>query len=126
MCKPDFRILTEHQQKVLNRSVLGLGVLIYVMSSKIGNLQQDVNDKWFVYQYLLMLSFILVLLSLRKEAINLFTIYGYRIMMYGLINFYIDTYCGIESWSWNDYLTVILIGIEAVFATIKRIKNERR
>jgi hypothetical protein len=116
----------ESQQRVLDRFVLGLGVLIYLMSSKIGNLQQDINDKWFVYQYLLMMSFILVLLSLRKEAINLFTIYGYRIMMYGLINFYIDTYCEIDSWSWNDFLTVILIGIEAVFATIKRIKNERR
>lgn len=118
-----FQILTEHQQKVLDRFILGLGVLIYLNSSKIGNLQKDVDDKWLVYQYLLMFSFILILLSLKKEVIRLFSIYGYRIMMYGLINFYIDTYCGIQGWSWNDYLTAIMIGIEALIATIK---NKRK
>lgn len=96
------------------------------MSSKIGNLQENVDDKWFVYQCLLMFSFILILSALRKEAIRLFSIYGYRIMMYGLINFYIDTYCGVQEWSWNDYLTAILIGIEALIATLKKRKNERR
>ena len=44
-------------------------------------------------------------------------------MMYGLINFYIDTYCGIQGWSWNDYLTAIMIGIEALIATIKKKKK---
>ena len=46
--------------------------------------------------------------------------------MYLLINYFIDKYFGLDSWSWNDYLTVVLIGIEAVVSTIKRIKNERR
>ena len=93
---------------------------MYLNSSKIGNLQEIVNDKWFVYQYLLMASYMLILLALRKEVIRLFSSYGYRIMMYGLSNFYIDTYCGIKDWSWNDYLTVFLIGIEVIIKTLKK------
>jgi amino acid permease len=64
--------------------------------------------------------------SLRSEAIRLITKTGYKIILYLLINYFIDKYFGLDSWSWNDYLTVVLIGIEAVVSTIKRIKNERR
>ena len=71
-------------------------------------------------------NFTLMFFSLRSEAIKLITKTGYKIILYLLINFYIDKYFGLDSWSWNDFITLILIGIEAVFATIKRIKNERR
>lgn len=62
----------------------------------------------------------LVLLALRKEAIKLFTVYGFNIMMYCLCNFYIDTYIGTKGWSWNDFFTIVLIIFEILIHKIKK------
>jgi hypothetical protein len=62
-----------------------------------------------------MADFLLVVFALRIEVKRLIGNSGYKIIFYGLLNYFFDQYYGLKGWSWNDYFTIIMIGLEAIF-----------
>lgn len=118
----DFLTLKEHQQLGLNRGLLILSAIIYVTSSLVANYEATVNEAWLRWKYILMFDFILIFVAVRAEVTKLISVYGYRIILYTLINYYIDDYFGLKDWSWNDRLTIGLILIEALIVIIKNKK----
>lgn len=115
----DFLTLKENQQFVLNKIILVFAILLYVFSTEIANYQTTVDEAWFRWKNILMFDFTLVIYSLRNEVKNVVSKFGYKIIYIVLLNYFFDQYLGFKGWSWNDYLTVILIGIEAIIATLK-------
>ena len=115
----DFLTLKERQRLGLNRGLLILSAIIYVTSSLVANHDTTVNEAWARWKYILMFDFILVFIVLRKEVIKLVSIYGYKIILYTLINYYIDNYFGLKGWSLNDFLTIVLIIFELPIHKIK-------
>ena len=63
-------------------------------------------------------DFLLLLITLRNEVKKYIGSYGYRIIIYLLINHFADRYFGIKHWSWNDTLTVVAIVIEYVVKVV--------
>ncbi len=59
-------------------------------------------------------NFTLIFFSLQMEVKKLITITGYRIILYLLINYFIDKYLGLIGWSWNDFITIALVIIESI------------
>ena len=116
----DFLTLKEPQRFALNRSLLFLSVILYVTSSLIANYGTTVNEAWWRFKFILMFDFMLILFALRKEVIKLVSIYGYRIMLYSLINYFIDSYFGEKGWSWNDFLTIALILLEVLILKFRK------
>jgi hypothetical protein len=58
--------------------------------------------------------------SLRNEAIRLITKTGYKIILYLLINYFIDKYFGLDGWSWNDFLTIGLLVLEYIIIKYRK------
>lgn len=110
-------------QFVLNRSLLLFSCLLFFGASYIANYHATVDEAWKRWEYIIYFDFILMFFSLRIEAKKLLTNSGYKIVMYLLINFFIDEYLGYKTWSWNDYLTVIGIGIEAIAYNLGVVKK---
>ena len=122
----EFQTQKEHLQNDLDKIGLVISVVLMLFSSEIANYNTTVNEAWFVWKNINYFNYVIIFWALRKEVIKKIGKTGYKIVISLLINYFIDQYFELKGWSWNDFLTVILIGIEAVFATIKRIKNERR
>ena len=122
----EFQTQKESQQNDLDKIGLVISVVLMLFSSEIANYNTTVNEAWFVWKNINYFNYVIIFWALRKEVIKKIGKTGYKIVISLLINYFIDQYFELKGWSWNDFLTVILIGVEAVFATIKRIKNERR
>lgn len=111
------------QPFVLNRLLLVFAVLLYIFSSKIANYHTTVDEAWFRWKLIIMFDILLFIYSLREEVKKLFTIFGYKVIIYGLINYHIDCYNKESGWSWNDYFTIILIATEAIYTSMKNKKK---
>jgi hypothetical protein len=61
---------------------------------------------------ILRFNFLLIFISLRDGVKKLIGSLFYRILIYILINNFIDIYFGYTTWSWNDFLTVFVTIIE--------------
>lgn len=120
----DLLIQKERQRLGLNRILLLFAIVSFFFSSYIANYDTTVNEAWIRWKYIIYFDFILMFFSLRIEAKKLLTNTGYKIVMYLLINFFIDEYLGYKTWSWNDYLTVIGIGIEAIAYNLGAVKKK--
>jgi hypothetical protein len=102
---------------------LVFAVLLYVFSSKIANYHTTVDEAWFRWKLIIMFDIIVIIYSLREEVKKLITCFGYKVIIYGLINYYIDVYNGETGWSYNDYFTIILLATEALYAALKNEKK---
>lgn len=122
----DLLIQKERQLLGLNRILLLFAIVSFFFSSYIANYDTTVNEAWIRWKHIIYFDFILIFFLLRIEAKKLLTNTGYKIVMYLLINFFIDEYMGYNTWSWNDKITLIVIAVETVIATLKNRKNERR
>ena len=58
--------------------------------------------------------YLLIVFALRVEAVKLIGPLFYRIVVYILINNFIDRYFGIIGWSWNDYITIFVVVLDFV------------
>ena len=115
--------LKENLLFALNRILLLFSCLLFFCASYIANYHATVNEAWKRWEYIIYTAFILMFFSLRAEAKKLLTNTGYKIVLYLLMNFFIDEYMGYESWSWNDFVTVGFIVVELI---LNKFKNERR
>lgn len=108
----------------LNRGLLRLAVLVILFVKKITDYLYFMYDiePWELGMDLYRFAFMLAFFALGNGGAKLITNIEYRITLYLLINNFYDRYHGITEWSTNDTITVILIGIEALIATIKKSK----
>lgn len=104
----------------LNRLLLIFAVVCFFFSSYIANYDTTVNEAWLRWKFIMYLNFIIVYYSLRTEVKKILTTVGYKIVLYLLINFFIDKYFGFESWSLNDLFTLIFIVAEAIVKKYKK------
>ena len=98
----------------LSRLLLIVCCLLFFSSSYIANYNTTVDDAWKRWNFLMYFNFTLMFISLRKEAKKLITNTGYKIVLYLLINYFIDKYFGLKEWSFNDLLTVAFILLELI------------
>jgi len=68
---------------------------------------------------ILRFNFLLIFIALRDGVKKLIGSLFYRILIYILINNFIDKYFGYTTWSWNDCLTVFITIIEYYIEYIK-------
>lgn len=117
-----FQTLKERLQSSLNinRVLLILAVLLYVFSTDIANYNTTVNEAWTLWKNILHFDFILVIFALRKEVAKLITKAGFKIILYILINYFIDEFLNNQSWSWNDFLTIFCIIAELIYSKYEK------
>lgn len=118
--KQDLQDRKERPQFDLNSFMLLTGSLLFFASSYIANYKTTVNEAWERWEFLMYFNFTLMFFSLRNEAKKLITNTGYRIVLYLLINYFIDSYFGLKDWSWNDFITVIIVIIELIYNKHKK------
>ena len=110
--------MQDHQtQKVnlqfaLSRLLLIGCCIIFFSSSYIANYNSTVDEAWQRWNFLMYFNFTLMFFSLRNEAKKIITNTGYKIVLYLLINYFIDKYLKLSGWSWNDFLTIGLVLLE--------------
>jgi len=107
----------------LNKIVLVISIILALFSANIANIIYDNYqiEPWLFTINLLRFDFLLVIFALRTEVKNLIGGMWYRIIVYILINNFIDRYFGITDWSINDYLTIIIVILE--YLIHKKIKK---
>ena len=110
----------------LNRVLLVFSVLLYLNSQKIANYNTTIDEAWFIWKIILMLVLTMLVFSLKSEVVKLVTALGYKIIIYTLINYFIDVYLNEKDWSLNDYLTVSIVVIEGLIFKYKKMKNENK
>jgi hypothetical protein len=112
-----FLIQKEHllRDPKFNVGLLVVAVFIYIISTDIANYHSTVKEAWWRWKNILMADFLLVVFALRIEVKRLIGNSGFKIIFYGLLNYFFDQYYGLKGWSWNDYLTIIMISLEAIF-----------
>jgi len=112
----------ESQQLDLNKIALFLSVFLLLFSSQIANYNTTVDESWFIWKNIMYFNFTLMFFTLRKEVVKIIGMIGYKIIIYTLLNYFIDQYCGYTDWTWNDFITVGFILLELIF---KKIKNDK-
>ena len=116
----DFLILRENQRFVLNRLLLLIAVVLYIFSTEIANYGTTVNEAWFRWKNILMFDLTLIVFALRSEIKKLVTKVGFEIIIFILINYFIDQFFGLKGWSWNDYITIGLVVVDFLKYKLKK------
>jgi hypothetical protein len=98
----------------LNKSIFILSVILALFSGDIANILYESYqiEPWLFTINLLRFDFLLMIFSLRLEVKKYIGSMWYKIIVYILINNFIDRYFGITGWSWNDYITIVAVIIE--------------
>lgn len=116
----DHQTLKEHQQLDLNRILLVFAIVSFFFSSYIANYGTTVNEAWIRWKFIIYLDFTIAYYSLRSEVKKLITYFGYKIVIYLLINYFIDEYFGLKDWSLNDFITIAIIVLEFAYNKLKK------
>jgi hypothetical protein len=108
------------QLKGLTKILISLSILGVLFGSYVANyFTKDFDTAWTYYASVLIFSFMLLFISLRQEIKSVISNTFYRIVLYTLINNFIDRYFGVTDWSWNDYITISMIIIEFLIHKFK-------
>ena len=122
----EYQILKENQLYVLSKIGLVISVLLLLFSSEIANYNTTVDEAWFIWKNLIHFNYVIIFWSLRKEVIKKLGNISYKIIIYLLLNYFIDQYFDYADWTWNDYLTIIFIIIETLIVTYKKYKTTNK
>lgn len=110
----------EEQLKCLNRLLILLSILGVLFGSYVVKyLTKDFDTAWTYYASILIFSFMILFISLREEIKSVISKTLYRIVLYTLINNFIDRYFGVTDWSWNDFITIGMILMEFLIHKFK-------
>ena len=71
-------------------------------------------EPWLFTINLFRFNFLMLIYTLRIEVKKLIGSMLYRVVVYVLINNFIDRFFGIEGWSWNDYITIMVVVLDFV------------
>ena len=114
----EYQTLKEHLLHALNKIALVLSVVLLLFSSEIANYNTTINEAWFIWKNIIHFNYVIIFWSLKKEVIEKIGEIIYKIIIYLLLNYFIDQYFGLKGWSWNDFLTVTLIILELIIKKI--------
>jgi hypothetical protein len=99
--------------------------LSFFFAAEIANhYTSNIDYSWALLANIHRVVLLLFMVVLRKELRRFVGDILHRIMVYLLVNHFIDRYLGYNTWSWNDAITLIAIGVESSIFWIKRKKNE--
>jgi hypothetical protein len=108
------------QLKGLTKILISLSIFGVLFGSYVANYFTKDNDTaWTYYASVLIFSFMLLFVSLRQEIKSVISNTFYRIVLYTLINNFIDRYFGVTDWYWNDYITISMIIMEFLIHKFK-------
>lgn len=82
----------------------------------------DANEAWMIFGSIQRVDFLLVIFALRIEVKRLISTIGYRVILYLLINHFIDRYLGYNTWSINDIFTIAGVLLEFFIYLYKKRK----
>ncbi len=85
-----------------------------MFASYIASYKTTEEVAWVRFGNILIFDFLLLFVALREAARNIVGELGYKTIAYLLINHFFDTAIGLEGWSWNDFLTILVIVIEFI------------
>lgn len=110
----------ESQLKDLNKVLFLTSLILFFISSYLANyISIDADSAWNNFALILRFDFLLIFVSLRDGVKKFIGELFYRIIIYLLINNFIDKYFGNNTWSWNDCLTIFVTIIEYYIEYIK-------
>jgi len=110
----------ENQLKDLNKVLFLTSLILFFISSYLANyISIDADSAWNNFALILRFDFLLIFISLKDGVKKFIGKLFYRIIVYLLINNFIDKYFGYTTWSWNDCLTVFITIIEYYIEYIK-------
>ena len=104
-------------QKVgLDSVLIVISILLLIKTANISDYLLDKYniESWKFSLNLTRLCYLLMLYALRIEVKKLIGSMLYRVVVYVLINNFIDRFFGIEGWSWNDYITIMVVVLDFV------------
>jgi len=117
----EYPIQKENLLFALDKACVIFSFLTLLTASYIANYNTEINTAWIRFSNLLYFDFLLVFFALRRSAKIIIGNTFYKIIVYLLINNFFDKAIGLEGWSWNDFLTVLIVTVEYV-VSIKRSK----
>jgi len=108
-----------HTQKVsllntLNKVMIiaACGSLFFASQIACYNTTPDIA--WIRFTNILVFDFLLIFVALRNEVIRLIGLHWFKLIAYILINHFIDRYFGLNGYSWNDFITIMLVILEFI------------
>lgn len=111
-----------HRLKLnFNKILLSVGVILILFASYVADYLAVKTGKnsWVIGINIYRLDFLLILVALRDGIKKLISIVGYRVIVYLLINHFIDKYLGYDDWSYNDAITLATIELDVMLAFFK-------
>lgn len=110
-----------HRKDLYDKQLLIVVIFIILLGPDFSNHIEETfgYNSWELCLNLYRFDFLLLLIALRDKVKKLISSYGYRIIIYLLVNHFADRYFDIKSWSWNDTLTVAAIAFEYIFEKLK-------
>lgn len=69
---------------------------------------------WLRFGHILIFDFLLIFVALRNEVIRLIGLHWFKLIAYILINHFIDSALGFEGYTWNDFITIMLVLLEFI------------
>lgn len=113
-----------HLKEKLNKLLFIVSLVLALFSGDISNILYENYqvEPWLFTINLLRFDFLLIIVALRTQVKDLIGSIFYRIVVYILINNFIDRIFGILGWSWNDYITIVAVLLE--YLIHKKLKND--
>jgi hypothetical protein len=124
-----FRTLAHlHQKGKLDKILLIIAIISIFTTTYIADfLNYKYNiEPWRFSLNLYRFSYLILFISVREKIKKLIGTIGYRIIVYLLMNHFVDRYFGYTTWSWNDAITLSTIEIDTLVTYFKNKKKDDR
>jgi hypothetical protein len=69
---------------------------------------------WLRFGHILIFDFLLIFVALRVEVIRLIGLHWFKLISYILINHFIDSAFGFDGYTWNDFITIMIVLLEFI------------
>jgi hypothetical protein len=116
-----FQTQKESLQKNLDSVLIALSFIVVLFCGTISEfLFTDINEMWRFTLNLYRLSLLLLIFACRESIIEKIDLFLYKILLYILLNHFFDRYFELNTWSFNDALTLVAILFEYIIYKIKR------
>ena len=108
-----------HIQKVsllntLNKVMIIGACASLFFASQIACYNTTPDIAWIRFTNILVFDFLLIFVALRVEVIRLIGLHWFKLIAYILINHFIDRMFGLNGYSWNDFITIMLVLLEFI------------
>ena len=118
-----FQTLKASLKKTLDSILIITSFILILLCGSLSNyLFTEVEQRWEFTLNLYRLSLLLIIFACRESIIEKIDLFLYKILLYILLNHFVDRYFELNTWSFNDGLTLVAILFEYIIYKTK--KNE--